>query len=838
MVRPALLGLALVATCGWSLAPAARPFQEAGSPADAHIRRVEVARIGPRPSVAPQPGLYGELGAAPRTDAAPVTSPSSAAATWTSKPFATLVTELSPAVLYSTTRDELTFFNGIEAWGHEGPTHMAMPTPGGVAVAAAGGSFDGARQSEAWVLVWFAGARGWRFDVPWLIVLQHRTRRVTLDRDGLRLQFTGPGGRVVAMPFYGYYKAPVDGMPWPRRLEGAVDMGIDTRRWSTEVPSGVVARARWWAEVLRRFPVRAEETFRVDRLHDVLTVRTTVEFLDIEDDWDTPPRTLAPLPPTLALALVADGPRFPLRVSAPVVDPFVMTPHGPYMGIEGQRTYEVEFETLRYVHETERDEPPPRGAPALVTEADRRLQQTAARRWASDTRMPVDHGAENFAWAAMGDRFYPMALPYIRDEGVGGRARASLQAYFRDWVLQDARFRPYEGPVAAWRGRTLLEGPGIGSWGMLGDAGKFSENLYSALWAYAHYTGDIATVKARWDLVRRLDITPLESGWKGVGRSGIAELGDQAAPPIDYARLAWMAGDIDTYSYQCYIATRELLQQFVKQRGAGYFRRLQPYHEYFVGNAPPATLEAMPANVFLTTLHGGTEGWQVDGPTYPRRHGERQFQNRWVRFSHASVARFYRDHLDAADLRAELGDWQVRHDGVPGPGADSQWLRDDPHIMPSLVRLRSLVLDGPLDTVARLATRNGNRAPFETWRLYPDAAVFASAWSIIRLSHPRHHDRLIPRSGPPGPYLLGLERSVPSQWSVLVQQLETWTADERLDWPVVGWSNWRTPRQPSGVPGASLFSFGAVTPRRGAPPRAASEWLQLNWNSHVVWYEP
>jgi hypothetical protein len=752
----------------------------------AHIGRIAVRRIGPRAPVAPQAGIYGEVAADPRTDVRPLRAAGAGADAWASKPFATLVSELSPAVLYSSTLPTLTFFHDIEAWGHAGPSHMAVRTSAGIVVARPGGRIDGTTQTEPWIVAWFAGADGWMFDVPWLIVLERRARDIRLERSGLHLGFGGPAGRVVAMPLYGYYKAPPAGTSWARVLDGARDFGIDTSRWAAAFPEAVAVRARWWSQVLRRYPVRCTETFRVDRLHDVLTIRSAFDYIDIADEWGTPPRTLAPLSPTLALAVM--------------------------------------------------DRPPPVGAPALAREAYARVQDTAARRWPTGDRMAVDHGTENFVWAAMGDRFYPMALPYIQAPHVAANARTSLRKYVDEWVLRPERFRSYDGPVASWRGTYLLAGPGIESWGELGDAGKFSENLLSTIWSYAHYTGDVRTIRDRWDLIRRLDVTPLESGWKGFGRNSLVELGDGAAPPLDYARLAWMAGDIDTYYYQCYIATRELLQQFVRQNGAQYFRARQPYHQVFGAPAPTSSIEPMPADVFITNLYSGLRGWQVDGPSYPRVHGERQYENRWVRFSSTSVARFYRDHLRAEDLRAELGRWQTRFVDRPEPGPASQWLRDDPHIMPSLVRLLSLVVDAPIRELEQLAISRGARVPYSEWRLYPDSAVFASAMAIIRQSHPREYQRVVPRSGSPGPYVLGLERSIPSQWSVLVQQLETWDAAGQPAWPVVGWTNWRPPRRADTRPGADLFSFGTVTPRPGRPPASVGEWTQLNWNTYVVWY--
>ena len=128
--------------------------------------------------------------------------------------------------------------------------------------------------------------------------------------------------------------------------------------------------------------------------------------------------------------------------------------------------------------------------------------------------------------------------------------------------------------------------------------------------------------------------------------------------------------------------------------------------------------------------------------------------------------------------------------------------------------------------------------PFDWWRLYPDSAVVRVGDLPSSASATRVATTASSRSPvPPSRWLLGLERSIPSQWSVLLQQLETWDRKEKPAWPVVGWTNWRTPRRPEGLPGSDLFSFGTVTPRPGTVPRAVSDWTQLGWNAYVVWYE-
>ena len=82
---------------------------------------------------------------------------------------------------------------------------------------------------------------------------------------------------------------------------------------------------------------------------------------------------------------------------------------------------------------------------------------------------------------------------------------------------------------------------------------------------------------------------------------------------------------------------------------------------------------------------GDLAGWQIDGPKYPAKTGERQFNNRWVRFKNEDVARFYRDYLPL-DVKRELDVLQARWP------EERRW-KNDSHIMPWLVQLRSLLLN-------------------------------------------------------------------------------------------------------------------------------------------------
>lgn len=178
-----------------------------------------------------------------------------------------------------------------------------------------------------------------------------------------------------------------------------------------------------------------------------------------------------------------------------------------------------------------------------------------------------------------------MGLPYLDDPSLVARAKASMRKYMDERVLRRERY-------TAHRGKLILGGPGIGSWGGFDDAGKFSSNVMRTLWTYAHYTGDVDLIRERWPLITKMFTLPEEMDWTGVGRSSIAELGDEAPPCIATARLARMVGDRDMYDFAAYLTVRELVHHVVQSAGGDYFYRRQPVSRD----------EPMPRNVFQVAV--------------------------------------------------------------------------------------------------------------------------------------------------------------------------------------------------------------------------------------------
>ena len=657
---------------------------------------------------------------------------------------------------------------------------------------------------ESWFVVWFAGATNWtNWDSPWFLTLQHRPQKIQFDANGLHFTFTNEAGYAALMPMYGYYKPAqltTQSLPLYQSLEKK--KRVLTWEWFKALPADPLARARYWASALREFPTYCEDSFSVDRAHDSVILRQSIHWLSWNDDWKTKHLKLAPISPVLAHAH-KEG--FPAEFSKRPFDMEIFTPYGPYFGIENVDSYDVTLPVLRYVNETEAIETTFTNSHPTVVAALEKLRGTARAKFRSPDKYSYDHGGlNNFCWAIQGDQWYVKALPFM-DDTTRTTAIASLKKYFRDDVLVTNRFKLREFPKGSGHTYYILEGPGIGSWNVLGDAGKFSADMLETLWAYAHFTGDWDLIRERWPLIKKLFTTPAQTRWVGFARDEIAEMGDEAAPCLAMARLAYKVGDIDEYNYACQMFARELVHLWLKQRGAKYFRDHQPWH----------SMEAMDEEVYLTNLWGDLAGWQIDGPNYPAKTGERQFNNRWVRFKDADVGRFYRDYLKT-EVKSELDLLQQRWP------AERRW-KNDSHIMPSLVQLRSLLLDEPPAQLASVAAPENFSGP--------PSGVIASCISVLRASHPTRYERLIP-GAPPSPFVAGLEREVGGPNVFLVQNAvtesrEPGTKETKAIWPRVSWWGWKTPT-------GATWNFGQVTPSSNAPVNVKSS--ALNWNTRVSVY--
>jgi hypothetical protein len=598
----------------------------------------------------------------------------------------------------------------------------------------------------------------------------------------------------VLMPLYGYEKAPLPGKD-ERAAHGLTKRKVALRTWdwAQGLTRDPLTRIRYWASVTRELPIRCEESFSVDRANDAVTLRSRFERHSIRDDWNTHSLKLAPISPTLALAAKAGA--FPVRFSHPRFDLEMPTPYGPLAAMEGVDEFDATISVLQYVNETEAVSVPDTSAHSAGARALEKLREEGRMFFAVPSR------GTDLCQALAGDAWLARALPFY-DASTRSNALVSLGRYFREEVLVTNRFVRREKAGSLDRGEWLLNCPGTN------DAGRSNSALLEALWAYSHFSGDWNLVRERWPLVKGLFHSGVEMRWPSFGSAASAAFGDQAAHASAFARLAWQAGDQAAYKEACGVFARELTQVCVKQRGADYFRQLQPWH----------SKQFMDDEVFVTHLADGPTGWQLDGPKYPAQADERQFTQRWARFKDADVARYLRENFPD-DLRREVN-WLQRR------WSPEQSMKNLPHALPSLVQLRSLLLNEP---AAGLVT---NIQPDQFTG--PSAGKMASHLAMLRAASPLSYQRLIP-PGPPTPLVACEERDTKGSMPSLVTSL-TWdgkagseTATKTLSWPELIWPAWRTP---AGAP----WSFGQIRAARNRAPQRVRE-LPLNANTRVILFE-
>ena len=237
-------------------------------------------------------------------------------------------------------------------------------------------------------------------------------------------------------------------------------------------------RCDWWASVAKAYPVGFQESFRVDPGRDDVTFRQDYRWLTLSDDWGTRPVRFATLPPSVGLAWKFPG--FPMKLSAPIHDPEYFTAFGPLTGALDVDRLEISMQVLQYIHEMEWLSVPE--APLAGQRKALELIASGVRaKFPDPWRYLYDHGSrENFCWNIVGDVWYPRALPFVSG-ATAQVARQSLGIYMRNDVLR---------PHSPYHGKYILHGPGVGSWGEWGDAGKFMTSALQAVWAYGQFAGD------------------------------------------------------------------------------------------------------------------------------------------------------------------------------------------------------------------------------------------------------------------------------------------------------------------------------------------------------------
>lgn len=703
-----------------------------------------------------------------------------------------LTSMLSPGILTRMKTSELTYFGDMQ-YGLGGPTFFIAPTKDGAKAFALGETLKGEDLAEGWLVVSFQGARNWAFDAPWMLSLQRKPTAITLTKDGLSLEFPkADTGYVFSLPLYGYDKPPQQNNDFAKQYK-LPDQGVYPWQWKQAVPKDVVERCRWWNRVAKAYPTGFQESYSVDPSKDAITFRNRYAFMTYEDDWNTQPLKFAMISPGLALARKYG---MEMEISTDVQDVAYFTSLGPVVGATDCDELSITLNVLQYTNELEQLDLPaePTAEQAAML---KEIREAMANKFRDPWRYVYDHGGRgNFVWNIVGDVWYPKGLAFV-DEQQKDIAAKSFRIYLADDVIR------MHSPHRGW---IIIHGPGIGSWGSFGDAGKFSTNALQPIWAYAQYSGDWDLIRERWDMIRRFFVADQEAGWAFWGRSGCAEMGDLAPPCSALARMAWQVEDYDSYLLGAYMFARELTVHYLMQHGGDYFYRHQPYNE----------LHPMPERIFPTDIWGSTAGWQTDGPIFGRSYlHEHQSNNRWVRFHDPDVGRFYQDHL-RDDVKEEI-QWQrqAKKDNTPNLHGPQTWHEtENAHTMTSYARVRSFVLGEPFEEFTK------HTKPADYTRRNSEASRIATSYAFLRSMTPISYQRLVPKDTPASPYVLGLQAEIGLEdHDRLVQQCDGPASQTHIQWHMPGMKKV--------LENAGMVSFGQIRGDFGPKVTGAkgSEWL-------------
>ena len=223
--------------------------------------------------------------------------------------FAVLETELSPAILVHSKSKYLGLFGETNV-----PLHIAISTRTGPRPFRRGERLKADELEECWLLLWGP-------ETPaWVVYLQHKPLALSLDTNGLHFSFANGAGDVVLLPLHGS------------------STNIDTKKWSEFLLREPLMRVRYWASVLREFPIECQTTVTGNTVHQKF------RFHSIRDDWNTRPLQLAPMSPPLAI--MADE-----KLKRTLRELEMPTPFGAYLGFEGVPEWAATFPKIRASNE-------------------------------------------------------------------------------------------------------------------------------------------------------------------------------------------------------------------------------------------------------------------------------------------------------------------------------------------------------------------------------------------------------------------------------------------------------------------------------------------------------
>ena len=719
--------------------------------------------------------------------------------------------DLFPGFLLRTKSQTLYLFRDLAKVGLSAPTQMAWSEGGSIKVAAVPAK-TGAKLDRPWIIVWFNGASGWdstkyirhgfnqsrsfkaevgAIDVPWLIVLQKpavvslvarptpattQSSSSVAASDGVTIEGDAPLGDVVLMPLFGSEKLSSQA----------------TSLWARGLPPEVVQRAEEWTSISRRFPVYVKEDYQVDEQADEVRIRSTFDFISIDDAWQTKPRMIAPVPPVVALAS-----KWRISFDVQPIDLNTVTHWGPLFAVDGKDSYTYTIKgILKYIDEVDTIKQLNTSVAGFDQAKELLLHRIGtAASGGADPRgaYSIDWGMGMLGAWMRSMKLLPDDLKQKLNDYI--KAKDLLNGYFLSpdtYVEEEVAIGTTTRPVLVVKARKGLQT-------YSDDLVKQTSRMPFVVWQYGYYSNDWDTVRAKYDMVKKMYGFNLLLGWSNVGPEYTAEHAKISAKqgPIGLGRLAKQFGDQPTYEYAAYLLAKALLNEWTWDVAAvPYITKHSPWFHNTDGDW------------IMHENHGyaGLQGLPMD---QARTYGEIPLV----------LDRFNREEL------ADYNDYYVRmrHKYVPTMKIDNVYVTD----FGDAANLKALLAKPLTELVKPEALKNQSHLAPNFYN-YPI--------DLMELGSEMSYTRLYSKGAEAPQWRRGLDALSRGQsWRQLcIAMRKDWTVKNSTGtvWPYPAWFLMNPPRSNKEFVGDAL-PFGTIQPDLKRQPRASRTDVRPNWNSYL-----
>ena len=181
--------------------------------------------------------------------------------------------------------------------------------------------------SEPWLLLFKEDS-----DHPLMLVFSKRQDKIEVAKAGgavSALTFNRKGGVGMIVPVWLYGREPVK-----------------TAAWKSAIPSGVQEKIAFWSKRAFKYPVSADESFKIDGKAKRVNIRTSFKYITTPNDWGVTSADYAPVSP---LAWFSKGKLFD---SSEVTDWGVVTSYGNYAAKDNSDTVNWSLPLPQMVYRT------------------------------------------------------------------------------------------------------------------------------------------------------------------------------------------------------------------------------------------------------------------------------------------------------------------------------------------------------------------------------------------------------------------------------------------------------------------------------------------------------